>query len=146
MFCFKRSEVRTIPIKDNDITLSIFDNEIDQMLCELHNIESVDLTENTTEERNDFEQLRKTLSADCTLTFDSKTDNSSELKKIFGVDMSNLPDAYDIQFVKIVQARKHRKKRINKKWLKRYGVKQILVNSKGWKLQTHTEGTYEFVK
>lgn len=142
MYC----EVRTIPIKDNDITPSIFDNETDQMLGELHNIESVDLIGNTTEERNDYEQLRKTLSADCTLTFDSKTDNSSELKKIFGVDMSNLPDAYNIQFVKIVQVRKHRKNRINKKWLKRYGVKQILVDSKGWKLQTHTDGTYEFVK
>lgn len=138
--------MRTIPIKDNDITLSLLDNETGKMLGELHNIESVDLTENTTEERNDYEQLRKTLSADCTLTFDLKTDNSSELKKIFGVDMSNLPDAYDIQFVKIAQARKHRKKRINKKWLKKYGVKQVLVSSKGWKLQTHTDGTYEFVK
>ena len=138
--------MRTIPIKDNDITLSIFDNETGQMLGKLHNIESVDLTENTTEERNDYERSRKFLSADYTLTFDSKTDNSGELKKIFGVDMSNLPDAYDIQFVKIIQARKHRKKRINKKWLKRYGVKQIHVSSKGWKLQTHTDGTYEFVK
>lgn len=138
--------VRIIPIKDNDITLSIFDNETGQMLGKLHNIESVDLTENTTEERNDYEQSRKFLSADYTLTFDSKTDNSGELKKIFGVDMSNLPDAYDVQFVKIMQARKHRKKRINKKWLKRYGVKQIHVSSKGWKLQTHTDGTYEFVK
>ena len=135
-----------MPIKDNDITLSIFDNETGQILGKLHNIESVDLTENTTEERNDYEQSRKFLSADYTLTFDSKTDNSGELKKIFGVDMSNLPDAYDVQFVKIMQARKHRKKRINKKWLKRYGVKQIYVNSKGWKLQNHTDGTYELVK
>ena len=116
------------------------------MLGELHNIELVDLTGNTIEKRDDYKQSRKILSTDCTLTFDSKTDNSIELKKIFGVDMSNLPDAYDVQFIKIVQARKHRKKRINKKWLKQYGVKQVLVSSKGWKLETHTDGTYEFVK
>ena len=42
--------MRIIPIKDNDITLSIFDNETGQILGKLHNIESVDLTENTTEE------------------------------------------------------------------------------------------------
>lgn len=138
--------MRIIPIKDNDITLSLLDNETGKMFWELHNIESVDLIENITEERNDYEQSRKFLSSDYTISFDSKTDNSNELKKIFGVDMSNLPDAYDIQFIKIVQARKHRKKRINKKWLKRYGIKQVLVNSKGWKLQTHTDETYEFVK
>ena len=79
------------------------------------------------------------------MTFDLKTDHTDELKQIFAVDMSNISDAYDIQFVKIVQARKHRKKRINKKWLKKYGVKQIHVSSKGWKLHTHTDGTYEFV-
>ena len=90
------SEVRIIPLKDNNITLSVLDNETGQMCGELHNIESVDLTENTTEERNDYEQSRKFLSSDYTISFDSKTNHSEELKKIFGVDMSNLPDAYDV--------------------------------------------------
>ena len=31
----------------------------------------------------------------------------------------------DIEWTEDVQIRKHRKKRINKKWLKRYGTKQI---------------------
>ena len=53
---------------------------------------------------------------------------------------------YDIQYVKFVQARKHKKKRINKKWFKRYGCKKVIVNSKGWNVKTYTDGTVEFVK
>ena len=47
---------------------------------------------------------------------------------------------------KTVQARTHKKKRINKKWLKRYGYKQITVKSKGWKVKTDTNGNVEFIK
>ena len=52
----------------------------------------------------------------------------------------------NITYFKFVQARKHRKKRINKKWLKKYGYKQIAVTSNGWILKTYTDWTYEFVK
>ena len=69
-----------------------------------------------------------------------------ELHKVLGIDTSNMPDAYDIQFIKFVQARKHKKRRINKKWLKRYGYKQISVESKGWKMKADTDGNVEFVK
>ena len=69
-----------------------------------------------------------------------------ELHKILGIDTSNMPDAYDVQFIKFVQSRKHKKKRINKKWLKRYGYKQMLVKSKGWKVKTDTDGNVEFIK
>ena len=60
--------------------------------------------------------------------FDKEID-ANELHKILGIDTSNMPDAYDVQFIKFVQSRKHKKKRINKKWLKRYGYKQISVES-----------------
>ena len=66
--------------------------------------------------------------------------------KVSSMDIANLPDAYDIQFIKFVQARKHKKRRINKKWLKQYGYKQIIVESKGWKVKTDTDGNIEFVK
>ena len=56
------------------------------------------------------------------------------------------PKSYDIVYPKVVQARKHKKKRINKKWLKRYGYKTIHVTSKGWKLKTYADGSFEFVK
>ena len=77
--------------------------------------------------------------------FDKEID-ASELHKILGIDTSNMPDAYDVQFIKFVQSRKHKKKRINKKWLKRYGYKQISVESKGWKVKTDTDGNVEFIK
>ena len=38
------------------------------------------------------------------------------------------------------------KKRINKKWIKRYGYKKVIVNSKGWNVKTYTDGTVEFVE
>ena len=76
----------------------------------------------------------------------NKEIDTNELHKVLGIDTSNMPDAYDVQFIKLVQARKHKKRRINKKWLKRYGYKQIIVESKGWKVKTDTDGNVEFVK
>jgi hypothetical protein len=66
--------------------------------------------------------------------------NEDLLKKLM------FPEKFDIEYPKIVQARKHRKKRINKKWLKKYGYKQVKVRSKGWKIRTYDDGTWEFVK
>ena len=57
-----------------------------------------------------------------------------------------LPQSYDIIYPKVVQVRKHKKKRINKKWLKRYGYKIIHVTSQGWKITTYTDGSFEIVK
>lgn len=72
--------------------------------------------------------------------------DTEEFYKILGIDIANMPDAYDIQYIKIVQARKHKKRRINKKWIKRYGYKQITVNSKGLKIKADTDGNVEFIK
>ena len=44
------------------------------------------------------------------------------------------------------QKRKHKKKRINKKWAKRYGYKCVTKTTKGWKLKTYKDGSFEFVK
>lgn len=65
---------------------------------------------------------------------------------IFGIDMSKKPDAYDIVYSYAVQVRKHKKKRINKKWAKKYGYKIVHKISKGWVLAYHEDGTFEFVK
>lgn len=48
-------------------------------------------------------------------------------------------EPYDVEWVEIVQVRKHKKKRINKKWLKKYGVKQITRTSKGWKITNYAD-------
>ena len=65
---------------------------------------------------------------------------------LLGADVSKMPDSYDIQFLKVVQVRKHKKRRINKKWGKRYGYKTITVTSKGWKMHSDSDGTVEFIK
>lgn len=75
-----------------------------------------------------------------------RTIDREEFMKIIGVDKSNVPDAYNIQFIKIIQARKHKKKRINKKWERRYGYKQVLTSGKGWKIVHKTDGSSEFIR
>ena len=52
-------------------------------------------------------------------------------------------DTFDLQYTTMVQARRHRKKRINKKWLKRYGYKPKQIISKGWKIDTYNTQTGE---
>ena len=56
------------------------------------------------------------------------------------------PDSYTIEYTEYVQARKHKKKRINKKWLKRYGYKPVQVRTEGWEMRTYVDGSFEFVK
>lgn len=51
-----------------------------------------------------------------------------------------------VTWVKMIQARTHRKRRINKKWLKRYGYKKVMMMTSGWRMETHTDGTIEFIK
>lgn len=41
-----------------------------------------------------------------------------------------------------VQRRKHKKKRINKKWLKRYGYRIVYAECKMCGLQINEDGTY----
>ena len=87
---------------------------------------------------------RKTYS-DSTLKSMTK-DKLIDIIRCLESNLRNAHETNDIQYVKVVQARKHKKKRINKKWLKRYGYKKVIVNSKGWNVKTHTDGTVEFVK
>lgn len=86
---------------------------------------------------------------DKTLTIDvDKPIDENELYKTVGVDPSGIPDAYDVNIIKFVSIRRHKKKRINKKWNKKYGIKYRLstVTVKGWKLKTYQDGTIEFEK
>jgi hypothetical protein len=46
------------------------------------------------------------------------------MQTLFGMEIIKVP------LFKQVQARRHRKKRINKKWLKRYGTKIIQIRPK----------------
>lgn len=110
---------------------------------ELSNLDNVHLVSCEVEKGIRFGHWMR-LNASITMKF--TTEETVDINKILGLDIAQMPDSYDIQYVKIVQARKHKKKRINKKWIKRYGYKKVIVNGKGWNVKTHTDGTVEFVK
>ena len=38
------------------------------------------------------------------------TEETVESNKILGVDIAQMPDSYDIQYIKIIQVRKHKKR------------------------------------
>lgn len=54
---------------------------------------------------------------------------SEKLEELFGVDPASQEDSFAISYCYLIQKRKHKKKRINKKWAKRYGfiTKQIVI-------------------
>lgn len=76
----------------------------------------------------------------------STTEGMETLHKLLGVDKAPMPDTCDIKMAVIVPARTHRKKRVAKKWLKRYGYRQAFKTIKGWKMEMGTDGKVRFVK
>ena len=131
--------------------MNFFDTETGEDLGQIEDIKEISITHSCKKEEEhnkhgdinwfNYKNEEYTMSVD----FDKEI-GTNELHKILGIDISNMPDAYDIQFIKFAQARKHKKRRINKKWLKRYGYKQMIVESKGWKMKTDTDGNVEFIK
>lgn len=123
-----------------DGNLTLFDATTGRELSILDNVhlDSCEVEKGT--------QFGNWMRQNASITMEFTTDETVDTNKILGLDIAQMPDSYDIQYVKIVQARKHKKKRINKKWLKRYGYKKVVVNSKGWNVKTYTDGTIEFVK
>ena len=72
-----------------------------------------------------------------------------KIYKTFGVDDSKIPDKYDMKVSKLIPCRWHKKKRINKKMLKKHGHPNYIKRwetIKGWKLNSYTNGEFEFVK
>ena len=141
-----------IPPKDTEhCVMNFFNTDTGENLGQIKDIKEISMSHSceTEEEHNKHGDINwfKYKNEEYSMSVDfGKEIDTNELNKILGIDTSNMPDAYDIQYIKIVQARKHKKRRINKKWLKKYGVKQILVESKGWKVKTDTEGNVEFIK
>lgn len=126
--------------------MCLIDTETRKEFVKIKNIEDLEIVDEdvNTESQKCYKfdvATEITFSVDEPINMDMK-----EINKILGIDWSNKPDAYDIQYIKFVQARKHKKRRINKKWLKRYGVKTVLVDAKGWMLKHCTDGTIEFIK
>ena len=64
-------------------------------------------------------------------------------------DEFKIPDKYDMKVSKLIPCRWHKKKRINKKMLKKHGHPNYIKRwetIKGWKLNSYTNGEFEFVK
>jgi hypothetical protein len=142
--------VINIPIGEIEFkTMSLTNVETGEEVMKLDGIQEVEITtkeEVTYAERNGS-RLYPFYNPTTTMTFTTDEPIDTEkFYKVIGYDPSKLPDKYDIQFQKFVQARKHKKRRINKKWLKRYGYKVITVDAKGWKMHLGTDGTVEFIK
>ena len=141
-FLVKIGGVNKLPTKYyfGDGNLTLFDAMTGN---ELSNLDNVHLDSCEVEKGTRFGNWMK---QNTSITMEFTTDETVNTNKILGLDITQMPDSYDIQYVKFVQARKHKKKRINKKWFKRYGCKKVIVNSKGWNVKTYTDGTVEFVK
>lgn len=77
---------------------------------------------------------------EATFSCENTTINENLLSELFLPKKSN---TFDLQYTIMVQARRHRKKRINKKWLKRYGYKPMQMTSNGWRIDTYNTQTGE---
>jgi hypothetical protein len=70
-------------------------------------------------------KLSTDIKQECTLTMDNVEVSPELLNIIIGNPECN--GEIEGIYKRVVQAKKHKKKRINKKWLKRYGYKEIDV-------------------
>lgn len=139
-----------MPTKEQ-VTLDIFDAETREMVGHLEDVTNILISSDSEDEYgydpNEEWFLRKRWcysKKTCEISFNADNPANNALKKILGFDISDLPDAYDVQFIKVVQAREHKKKRINKKWEKRYGYKSIICKCKGWQMESFADGDVVF--
>ena len=100
--------------------MNIFDAETGENLGKIEDIKEVNISHSCIkeEEHNKHGDINwfKYRNDEYTMTFNTDESIDTEyLYKILGVDKANMPDSYDIQYIIIVQARKHKKRRINKK-------------------------------
>lgn len=141
------NEVIHIPIKDSEFnSICLIDSETGKEFVKIKNIEDMEVVDENAGTEDEIDIRKFYSKKETAFSLKEPMLNIEMLCETIGIDLSDKPDAYDIQFQKLVQARKHKKRRINKKWLKRYGYKTILVDAKGWKMRTNTDGTVEFIK
>lgn len=111
----------------------------------LNNVNELELTSNVTEEKDILGNVENIKRGEITMSLTDPIKNK-DLFKVLGFDMSNASDKYSILLTKPIQRRKHKKKRINKKWLKKYGYKLLVDLKDDWRIKSYKDGTYEFVK
>ena len=112
----------------------------------LNNVNELELTSNIIEETDSFGSVENIKRGGTTLSFTTDIIDKENLFKVLGVDSSKSQDQISFSVIKPVQRRKHKKKRINKKWLKKYGYKILVDRKNGRKIKLYADGTYEFKK
>lgn len=115
-----------MPINDLEITGGGLYLSDGTKFMELSNIE--DISMDITPEISDKEFFPLISSMSCELTFDNSYVNEELLNKITTVDPSECAFITSIPYA--VQVRKHRKKRINKKWAKIYGYRLQFIEGR----------------
>ncbi len=90
-------------------------------------------------------EIVKNRTAEFTLTIDEPIE-TEKLYSMLGLDNVDFPDKYDVEFNVLVQKRRHKNKRINKKWAKMYGYEIVNQKSKGWHISSNSDGSIEFLK
>lgn len=105
-------------------------------ICQLSDITSSELSIDKPSSR--------VTNTDKTFSFDFNNPiNTDDFYEMLGIDKSKIPyfDTIEIPFV--TQTKRHKKKRINKKWIKRYGFKQTYVKAKGFEIHINKDGTFD---
>lgn len=123
-----------------DGNLTLFDATTGR---KLGNLDNVHLDSCEVEKRTQFGnwmRQNESIITECSI------DEVDAIRKIFELDIPRQTDICDIQCEKFIQARTHKKRRINKKWAKRYGYKRITIIMQGWHVKMDTDGIIEFMK
>lgn len=126
--------------------MPLYDVKTGEKVLDLGAVSDIQLETNTlykVKDKEDSYGLTNSLISGGELTFET---TNVDIDTLLGTDKANMPDTYDLTYTKVVQCRRHKKKRINKKWAKRYGYKVVDVETKGWELSTYRDGTFEFRK
>ena len=118
--------------------ITLINPESEKEICTFDGMPEINITRNRVEKCYDRKGCIPTVTKDeRVLSFSADTSR-------FNLE-ALVPNQVSILATKKVQARKHRKKRINKKWLKRYGYKEQNVELGKWNYkQTDKFGEYEF--
>lgn len=78
-----------------------------------------------------------------TFTMENVSINEDLFSKLLGV---NQKPKWSFYYDHQIQRRKHRKKRINKKWAKRYGYKTERVELNGLEFEQQNDNEFTFVR
>lgn len=118
--------------------ITLIDPESNKEIGSFNCIPEINITRNRTEKCLDPKGSERIITKDERVL--SFTTNTSE----FHPEILE-PDQFTLLVINKKQIRKHHKKRINKKWLKRYGYKEQLFDFGNWNYRaTDKFGEYEF--